>query len=294
MRKDLGFFLAILSGVAVGSLYLHRTDPKGLSVNGSPSPTVVEPLTEAKSTPSGPESSYLGQLFSKDEREVCSHSYYDSEPEAYLALPADSAMRYFLRGLAYDARGQHKLAESNLQKAIALDPNDERFYFHLAEIQNSQNKYQNALDTVDRALELNPNLYQGYAERAWSERQLGQTSESKAHWKAYESARPQEWYEYNHLVYQLTRNQDFEQAVETADLGLRQYPGSSILQANRGVALVGLKRYEEALSDLDAAIDSNTEWVHWRAARVTALQGLGLGHHQELERIQELQVQVIP
>ncbi len=71
---------------------------------------------------------------------------------AQQAMP-DSAALHFELGQAYNAQGKHYAAASALNRAMALDPSDTAYPFHLAIALRSQKKYAEALALVDGLLE---------------------------------------------------------------------------------------------------------------------------------------------
>ncbi len=79
----------------------------------------------------------------------------------------------------------------------------------------------------------------------------------------------------------------FEEALSDTEAALRQEPAVPEALANRGAALGDLGRYDEALADLDAAIELGGKSLEIRISRATALKALGR-HGQALEAINDV------
>jgi tetratricopeptide (TPR) repeat protein len=63
---------------------------------------------------------------------------------------------YFFKGLAYSFRDNFLLAEKFMKKAIDIDKND-TYYFHLAIVLEKQNKIEETIESLKRAIKYNPN-----------------------------------------------------------------------------------------------------------------------------------------
>ena len=286
-RRETWVFVGIVSLIAVGSLYVHSRPEPAVSPSATPSPAAV-----SVDAPRG--ATFLEKLLIDDGRETCSHQYYDSNPEYYLSLSTNAPERYFLRGLAYEARAQYHMAETNLLKAIELDPDDERFYFHLAEVQRSLDKPRQAYEAIENALALNQNLYQAYAERSWSGGLLGHQEQSSNDWKRYVRTRPTDRFEYAHLSHQLRLRGDHEDALQVAEQGLASSLDDELLLSRKALALVELKRYREAFETFNRCIEDDEYWVVNLKGLAKSRSELRFDTQKVQKQLQALSKQIIP
>lgn len=79
--------------------------------------------------------------------------------EAILAEPED-ATRYYKRSIALANINQDELALKDLNKAIELDPRNTTYYLGKGEVLNYLGKYNEAVITYDKALEISPDEIQ--------------------------------------------------------------------------------------------------------------------------------------
>lgn len=92
-------------------------------------------------------------------------AYYDSAVIAYRhAVTIDStySKAYVNMGLAYDALGKRPDALGTLNKAIEVNPNDVLAYCHLGQLQQSVGNYGEAVKNYRKALALDPNSAQAH------------------------------------------------------------------------------------------------------------------------------------
>ena len=93
----------------------------------------------------------LGYLYSRKNEYVKAMKYYDM---AIQLEPGDSHT-YFMKGLAYSGSAKYGNAEKYLKKAISMK-NDDTYYFYLASVQEKQNKIVGTIDSLKKAIEINP------------------------------------------------------------------------------------------------------------------------------------------
>ena len=73
-----------------------------------------------------------------------------------IALDDSLPLTHMVLSHAYQWKKQHEQAIAEGERAIALDPNNDEGYAHLAEILNLAGKPQEALGLVEKAMRLNP------------------------------------------------------------------------------------------------------------------------------------------
>ncbi len=86
-----------------------------------------------------------------------------------LGLYPDYAQALTLRGVMNMQRGDTQKAEPDLQKAVELDYSDDLSYVALASLYNTEGKFDNALQILDRGMSVHPNSWQALSEKARAE-----------------------------------------------------------------------------------------------------------------------------
>lgn len=74
-----------------------------------------------------------------------------------------------LRGVMNMQRGDNQKAEPDLQKAVELDYSDDLSYVALASLYNTEGKFDQALQILDRGMSMHPNSWQALSEKARAE-----------------------------------------------------------------------------------------------------------------------------
>jgi tetratricopeptide (TPR) repeat protein len=139
-----------------------------------------------------------------------------------------------LRGVLKIDTRDHEGAVADLDEAIQVDPSYAMSYFALGAVYNLTSKFDDALRTLDRGVSLAPTAWQGYFEMA------------KAH----------------------IGKADYAAALKQLDkaqaLNRQNYPLISLL---KGHALLALKQYPEAMTELEAFLQKAPADPQSEAAR---------------------------
>jgi len=139
------------------------------------------------------------------------------------------AESHFKMGLAYLNTDKDYLAVGEFEKALAIDPKNDRIYYALSTFYIKRNRIADAKHNIQKALELNPKeseYINTYASILASE---GKLEEAIKQWK-----------------------------IVLNDPG---YPSASLVNYNIGLALFNLKRYEEAAQYLEVTVKTNPKVV---------------------------------
>ncbi|NMG61004.1 tetratricopeptide repeat protein [Geitlerinema sp. P-1104] len=121
-----------------------------------------------------------------------------------------------------DAEAYEEALE-NCDRALALNPNLYQVWFNRGLALSKLGRYEETVKSCDRALALNPNLYQAWGNRGSALDNLGR----------------------------------YEEALESYDRALALNSNDDLVWCNRGNALSKLGRYEEALESCDRALALN-------------------------------------
>ncbi len=163
---------------------------------------------------------------------------------------------YIYRGIICHGAGDYTQAIKDYEKAIAIDPQDAVAYNDLGTSQEAFGKMQEAITNYSKAIELDPNYTDAYIARASARGKLQDWDGALADFHEVESLHQVENPDlYQSRAYvQFVRN-EFELAITDATkaISLATNGDGASLQI-RGLARMRLKDYDNALSDLDAAI----------------------------------------
>lgn len=90
------------------------------------------------------------------------------------------ATLYSNRGIAFSDKGQHDRGIADLDRALALSPNDPVYYFNRGNIYGSMGKLDRAIADLDQAIRLKPDYARAYYNRARAYQVLGQPDRAAA------------------------------------------------------------------------------------------------------------------
>jgi tetratricopeptide (TPR) repeat protein len=89
-----------------------------------------------------------------------------AELDEAIRLDPTRANSFFMRGAAYEAKGEHDKALTDLDEAIRLDPTPGDFYLMRGIVYNQKGDLDRAIAELDQKVKLDPESTQGYSKRA--------------------------------------------------------------------------------------------------------------------------------
>jgi tetratricopeptide (TPR) repeat protein len=95
---------------------------------------------------------HIGYLYASRDHFDKAHEYY-AEAEK---IDNKNSSVYFFKGLTYIWQENYKKGEASLRKAISLSEGEEGYYFYLAVALEKQNRFNETVDTLEKAIEINP------------------------------------------------------------------------------------------------------------------------------------------
>lgn len=132
---------------------------------------------------------------------------------------------YYFIGQAYYALKKYQDALAYYTRATTVNPNDQRGWLALGQLQVFQENYKEAIDAYERAYRINPKSFT-------------------------------EWVNYGFALNELNMHQ---KAIQIYTEGIRFQPNEGLLYNNRGFAYLELKQYERAYNDFIKAIEVDPE-----------------------------------
>jgi len=133
----------------------------------------------------------------------------------------DNALSANNEGVVYNNKGEHEKALESFNKAIELDPEFSIAYSNRGWAYLELGHYDRAIVDCTKAIELDSKLALAYSNRGLAYIRLGQ----------------------------------FEQAISDCTKAIELDPGLALAYSNRGQAYINIGKYEEAIADLDKAVE---------------------------------------
>ncbi|MBL8644624.1 MAG: tetratricopeptide repeat protein [Rhodospirillaceae bacterium] len=205
-----------------------------------------------------------------------------------IATDANDADAHHLLGLIALSRRAFDVAANRIAEAVRLNPRDERYHLNYATALRGQDRLADALEALDRALEIKPDYIEAWFNRGVMLAQGGAHAEALVSFDKALALRPDAaalHYNRGNALYALKRPGEAAQSYEAAiaiqpqnaethyNLGvvrqdLNQWadalaaydqavfldPQHAGAHNNRGAVLAQMRRFDEALKNYDAAI----------------------------------------
>ncbi len=151
----------------------------------------------------------------------------------------DYAKALTLRGILHMQQGDNKDAQPDLEKAVQLDYGDDLGFIALASLYNNEGQFDRAEQTLQHGMSLNPKSWQAGMEMARA--QIGK--------------------------------KDYGAAIRSLDRAQPAAPPTmSIMHLLRAQALIGLKNYHDASTELETYLAKSPEGPNSDQARTTLAQ----------------------
>ncbi|NMG19015.1 tetratricopeptide repeat protein [Brasilonema bromeliae] len=174
------------------------------------------------------------------------------------------AKDWFAQGRCFGSLKRYEEALASFDKAIELDPNDENSWGGRAAAFYFLQRYEEALASFKKVIELDPNDAQVWCEQGDVLKKLQRYEDALTSYDKAISLDPPNikrvWGERGDVLDKLQR---YEDALGSYDKAISLDPNYKWAWANRGNVLDKLQRYEEALVSYDKVIslDPNYKWA---------------------------------
>lgn len=169
-------------------------------------------------------------------------------PDALPRADSDAALGWFLL-----EKGQIREAERVLREALARDPTFPPLYWYLGLLRRRQNRLPAARRALERALELDPTLDEAAVSLAWVLHDLGRFGEAIV-WSKRALATRKQTDRQAQLGWLLLCEKQFDEAVSQLRAALAGSPASVQIRANLARALRGLGRHDRARAVLEEGL----------------------------------------
>ena len=204
---------------------------------------------------------------------------YQEARQIYEELAAEQPHNFeliHLLGLVHYDLENHTACESNLQKAIELNPGFAPAYFNLGRLYDKINKFELALQTLEKAVALQQYFPAAHMVIGHAKDYLGDTAGALIAYDMALSQDPRFEDAFTHKGNTLIHANRLEDALVCATKAASLFPNSAGALTNRGAILSDLKRFDEALKSFDSAIQINPKYSKAHLQRGKTLQEMSL------------------
>ncbi|HXX34979.1 MAG TPA: tetratricopeptide repeat protein, partial [Thermodesulfobacteriota bacterium] len=163
------------------------------------------------------------------------------------------------KGAGFMKQGKIKEALECLDKALEINPSFELPWIDKASIFSDAQKYDEALQYADKALGLHRNSTDALKMKSMILINLGRNEEALDSLRKASEINPEDPSLWEHQTRALSNLGSYEEAVQVADKSLEVNPANHPLLCVKGLALFNLGRYDDALSCLDEALRMDSE-----------------------------------
>jgi tetratricopeptide (TPR) repeat protein len=172
------------------------------------------------------------------------------------ALSIDPSLAFVHHNLGgyYYGLGDYEKSVEEHSLSVSIDPNRSRTWTARAEALTKLGQYGECIISTTRALEINAEEWFAYTDRAFCNAMLENHAAAIEDYKiflAHDDTNVQTWYNLGYSQYHSGMN---EESVMSYSRTLELDPSYYQANINRGLAYVGLEKYEEALTDFNRAL----------------------------------------
>ena len=179
-----------------------------------------------------------------------------------LRLDPNDARTYLIRGIAWDKKNDHDKAIADFNQAIRLDPNLPYAYNSRGTAWGIKKEYEKAIEDHNQAIRLDPNFVGAYNSRgnAW----FFKKDCEKAIEDYNQAIRldPNFAGAYNNRGAAWSDKKDYDKAIADFNEAIRLDPNCAAAYDNRGLAWGNKKEYDEAIEDYNRAIQLEPNYAN--------------------------------
>jgi tetratricopeptide (TPR) repeat protein len=172
-------------------------------------------------------------------------------------------------GSAYMMRREYGRAEAEFRAIVAIAPAYPRAYYNLGLLALRQNRTDEAAVAFQRAIDLNPRDADAQANLGILALRAGDTRTAETAFRVALETNPTQRDALNNLATIYLQRREWTAALELVTEALRRDPEFVEASYNRGVALAGLGRYDEAASvlrEMRGRLPSDSAFDQYRTA----------------------------
>jgi len=169
-----------------------------------------------------------------------------------------TAEGHYNLGLAYSRMERYEDAIDALEKAIAVNPQNEHYHYHLGEIYLKQKKYHEAIKKFRQAIKLNMVYKEAYYNLGMAQQKIGCDKEAVAAFERFLRFYPDHVAVLKRIAASHISLHQYQEAKETLEKSLRKNPGDANAYYKLGcIDSQHLQDYERARENFRKALKLN-------------------------------------
>lgn len=176
--------------------------------------------------------------------------------------PGKTAEDYYADGSTLLEQQNYQAAIESFNKAIELDPNYALAFNDRGVANYHLNNLQTAQEDYSKAIELDPNYAYAYHNRGIVSVDLNQNNEALADFNRSIELDPSYVSAYNYRCYVYNNLGDSQRALTDCNKAIELDPSYSYAYHNRGIANYNLGKRQEALADYNKAVELNPSYAN--------------------------------
>lgn len=186
----------------------------------------------------------------------------------------EKAQVHFRRARLHLAFEKNDLADTDLQAAVELEPNNAELWNQIGLLYGRQGQEDKAHQHYTKTIELDSSLWYGWFNRALSDVKLGRNGEALADFSKAAEINPKHARIWNQRGLLYHRIGDIRRAYDDYSRCIELEPNVAVHWANRAVAQRGLGNLDESIKDADKALELNPNQENALQARAQSKKDL--------------------
>ena len=193
-------------------------------------------------------------------------------------------------GYSYFSLGKYDQAIQSFDRAIEINPQIENSYLNRGMAFGFLSKYDQAIQDFNKAIEINPKSFKAYDNRGNSYTNTGWWDRALEDYEKAIEVNPQFFSPYSNRGIVYAYKKQYELAIQDYNKAIDLNPQVAVIFMNRGNAYAGLKKYDRAIQDYDKAIELDPNLAYAYNNRRLAYQALGkiAAAEADLKKYEEL------
>lgn len=168
--------------------------------------------------------------------------------------PVNLAEGYYADGLRQFDAGNYKAAVTNFNKAIQLNPKQDKTYNNRGKAYFQMGEYENAIQDYDQAVQLNPQNAEVYNNRGLAYDGNGNSEKAIEDYTQAIKLKPDLADAYSNRAKAFKKQGNFQDALQDYNESIKRNPNQAAMYYDRGVSQSKLGQNRQAIADFTQAI----------------------------------------